>query len=275
MLIAGKVGVSQDVSRLLGEWPYDPDDISVRIVRGDDGRDKVQLRLDLGLLQMEVEGRPDGERPEGCESWLHCYERRQAENDAASPDGPPFVLESEDCAQLMREGIQYYHRYLSFWHLGRYDLCARDTERNLKLFAFVREFAREDRDKLQLDQWRPYVTMMHTRSIATPLVEQGDFAGALAAIDLGIAAIHDFLEEYAQTERADQCNELSQLKQWKKEIVKKKSAARPAEPEDRVSQLRRMLDEAVAQERYEEAARLRDEIQRLGPSSPAGRRASD
>lgn len=271
----GKAGVSQDVSRILGEWPYDPDNISVRIVRGEDGRDKVQLRLDLGLLEMEVEGRPDGQRPEGCESWLECYERRQREHDASGPDGPPFELESEDCAELLREGIQYYHRYLSFWHLGRYDLCARDTERNLRLFAFVREFASDDRDKLQLDQWRPYVTMMHTRSIATPLVEQKDFSGALAAIQTGIEAIHRFLEEYGQTDRADQCNELSQLEHWKKEIVGKESEARPGEPEDRVSQLRRMLDEAVAHERYEEAARLRDEIQRLGPSSPAGRRASD
>ena len=30
-------------------------------------------------------------------------------------DDPPFVLESEDCQRLLREGVQYYHRYISFW----------------------------------------------------------------------------------------------------------------------------------------------------------------
>ena len=37
----------------------------------------------------------------------------------------------------MREGVQYYHRYLAAFHLQRYDLVARDTARNLRLFAFV------------------------------------------------------------------------------------------------------------------------------------------
>ena len=262
--------MSKDISLVLDQWPYDPDDISVRIVHGDDGREKVQLRLDLGLLQMEVAGRPDGERPEGYESWLDCYQRRQRQHDHANPDGPPFELDGEDCANLLREGIQYYHRYLSFWHLGRHDLCARDTKRNLDLFAFVRQFASEDRDKLQFDQWRPYVTMMHTRSVATPLVEQRDFAAALLAIDEGIEGIEEFLVHYDQMDRADSCAELTQLKQWKEAISKKKSAEIPDKPQDRVSWLRGQLDDAITEERYEDAAQLRDEIQRLGPSSPTG-----
>ncbi len=70
------------------------------------------------------------------------HQRRQSEHDAANPDGAPYLLEPEDCAELLREGVQYYHRYMCFWHLGFYELCARDTERNLRLFAFVREHAR-------------------------------------------------------------------------------------------------------------------------------------
>ena len=64
----------------------------------------------------------------------------------------------------MREGVQYYHRYLAAFHLQRYDLVVRDTERNLRLFAFVVEHATRQRDKLQFDQYRPYVTMMNTRA---------------------------------------------------------------------------------------------------------------
>ena len=119
--------MSNDLSRILNEWRFDPESVLVRIVRGDDGRDKVQLRVDLGILQMEMDGRPDGLRPEGFESWLDYYEHRQQAHDEPHLDSAPFVLGEQDCLRLWREGIQYYHRYLSFWHLGLYEPCARDT----------------------------------------------------------------------------------------------------------------------------------------------------
>ncbi len=176
--------MAKDISNTLEGWDYDPDQISVRIVTGDDGREKIQLRLDLGLLQMEFDGRPDGKRVCGCASWLDYYQRKQRDHAANDPD-EPFLLESEDCALLLREGVQYYHRYISFWHLERYELCARDTNRNLRLFAFVRDHGRHTKDKLQFDQWRPYVTMMHARAVATPLIGLKDYRAALGAIDAG------------------------------------------------------------------------------------------
>jgi len=112
--------MSKDISNALAGWSFDPERMNVRIVTGDDGRDKIQLRLDLGLMQMEFQGRPDGERIEGFDSWLDWYLARQRDYDAAHPDGPPLLLETEDCLKLLREGVQYYHRYLSFWHLRRF-----------------------------------------------------------------------------------------------------------------------------------------------------------
>ena len=50
----------------------------MRIVPGDDGREKLQMRIDLGLLQMELDGRPDGQRPAGAESLLDHLEARPA-----------------------------------------------------------------------------------------------------------------------------------------------------------------------------------------------------
>ena len=75
------------------QWPFEPDEVLVRIIPGDDGRSKVQLRVDLGMLQMEMDGRPDGFRPEGFESWLDYYEHRQQEHDETHPDAAPFLLE--------------------------------------------------------------------------------------------------------------------------------------------------------------------------------------
>jgi hypothetical protein len=253
--------VPKDISSILDGWPYEPDAASVRIITGGDGKEKIQLRIDLGLMQMEFHGRPDGFRPHGHESWLDYYRAQQEAHDQANPDASPFRLEPADCAELLREGVQYYHRYLSFWHLRRFELCARDTKRNLQLFAFVREHARRDQDKLQFDQWRPYVTMMHAKAVATPLVELRQIDSARQVVEHGISEIEQFLADYDQMGRADQCFELVHLKKWLKELGKRQpTAAEMYASSDRLAQLRAELDSAIAEERFEEAARIRDEI---------------
>lgn len=260
-----------DITRILEGWEYDPDDVRVRIVAGQDGREKIQLRLDLGLLQMEMDGRPDGTRPEDCESWLDWYEARAAEAAEANPDGPPFCLSHDDCQKLLAEGVQYYHRYVSFWNLKRYDLCARDTARNLRLFAFVRAHARQDRDKLLFDQWRPYVLMMHARAVASPQIDRGEIAAAIEAIDEGIAGIREFLSEYEQEERSEECQELQHLVKWREELEQKSPRSLPKPPPSPGEHLRAALASAVAEERYEDAARLRDQLRDISDDAPPAR----
>jgi hypothetical protein len=255
--------MSNDLSRILNEWRFRPDEVLVRIIPGDDGRGKVQLRVDLGVMQMEMDGRPDGQRPEGVESWLDFYEHRQRAHDETHPDAAPFLLSEDDCLRLWRESVQYYHRYLSFWHLDLYELCARDTARNLRLFAFVRAHARDDRHKFQFDQWRPYVLMMHTRAVATPLVEQRLHEDGLRVIEAGIDAIREFLDEYDQSERAEECVELVSLERWREEILSQEERAAAARPKSAAQILRQKLEAAIAGEEFEEAARLRDQIRKL------------
>ena len=48
--------MSKDITAILDGWDYEPDELQVRIVAGDDGRDKIQMRIDLGLIQMELDG---------------------------------------------------------------------------------------------------------------------------------------------------------------------------------------------------------------------------
>src|SRR4051812_19421016 len=207
------------------------------------------MRVDLGLLQMEMSGRPDGQRPAGFDSLLEAYEARAGSE-------ADFALDSGACAALMREGVQYYHRYLAAFHVQRYDLVARDTERNLRLFAFVVRTASRQRDKLEFDQYRPYVAMMHARARALEALGRQDHATALAQIDLGIEAIRDFLRDYDQMERQAECLELGFLLRWRREVESK----RPRGPGERLEQ---QLELAVALEDYEEAARIRDQLQRL------------
>jgi hypothetical protein len=270
VLILDSRSVSKDINSTLDGWDYDPEQISVRIVKGDDGREKIQLRLDLGLLQMEFDGRPDGKRVAGFASWLDFYQHKQRQHADENFEDTPFQLESEDCAKLLREGVQYYHRYISFWHLERYELCARDTNRNLRLFAFVRQFAQHTKDKLQFDQWRPYVTMMHARAVATPLIGLRDYQAAVGAVDAGIESIRSFLAEYEQSHNAENCSELVYLLRWREEIMAKQGGKSKREPVDPLARLQAELETAINEERFEDAARLRDTIRAHSKATPAG-----
>lgn len=223
------------------------------MIAGDDGRDKIQMRIDLGLLQMECEGRPDGQRPDGFESYLDRGEARLKE---AIEAGEEFSIEPEECSVLMREGLQYYHRYLSAFHLQLYDMVARDTERNLRLFAFVSRHASRRRDKMQFDQYRPYVAMMRSRALALKEIARDDHAAALEKIDEGVRLIREFLEEYHQGDREADCSELNFLLRWRRDVQQE----RPTGPLERLEE---QLELAVALEIYEEAARLRDQIRKL------------
>jgi hypothetical protein len=243
--------VSKDIQPILAGWDYDPDELQVRIIAGDDGREKLQMRIDLGLIQLELAGRPDGRRPEGHESLLDLYEAR-----AAEAGGDDFSLDASACAALMREGVQYYHRYLAAFHLQRYDLVVRDTERNLRLFAFVVRHAARQRDKLEFDRYRPYVTMMWARARASGALARDDHAAALVEIDRGIEGIRQFLRDYGHEDSEAECMELGFLLRWRREVDR----ARPIGPVERLEQ---QLALAVELEDYEEAARLRDQLQRL------------
>lgn len=245
--------MSQDIRPILAGWDFDPDHVQVRVIVGIDGSEKIQMRIDLGLMQMEVDGRPDGERPEGFESLLDYYEAAQRRAEANRED---FTLTPEDCARLMREGLQYYHRYLSAFHLERYDWVARDTARNLRLFAFVVRHAGRRRDRLEFDRYRPYVVMMHTRAVASLALADDDYGAALARIDEGIAAIRRFLTDYGQQEHEAGVSELQFLLQWRSELDRK----RPKGPIERLEQ---QLEVSIKLENYEEAARIRDQINKL------------
>src|SRR5438309_2321867 len=84
--------MSLDLNTILKDWPHESGSIKVRKVTGLDGREKLQLRVDLGVLQMEMSGRPDGQHPHNCESLLQYHQKKAA---CAGAKGEPYELTSE------------------------------------------------------------------------------------------------------------------------------------------------------------------------------------
>ncbi len=245
--------MSQDLNDLLDGWPHEPGQIKVRKIMGSDGQEKVQLRLDLGLIQMEMKGRPDGQRPKGYESLLTFHQHRAR---AAEESDETYKLSAEDCGELQQEGIQYYHRYLSLFQLEDFPAVVRDTQRNLDLFTFVRAHTEREDITWAFDQFIPYVLMMNTRAKASIELEKKSLDAALREIDHGRDLIVAFYTEHEQNDSAEKSAELAFLDEWREELRAKR-------PMSKIDKMRREMESAIEHEAYERAAQLRDEIKAL------------
>ena len=249
-----------DISHLLDQWEYQAGQVVVRRFKAKDGREKIQLRVDLGLLQMNVEGRPDGKRPFGCPSLFEYYRARLHKHVAAhngSDDG--FKLKPEDCARLQLEALQYHHRYICLLQLEDYTNVIRDAERNLAVFDFVSKHAGSEELAWSLQQFRPQLLMVLTRARATEALLANDYAMAIQQIEEGLEKIRSFYHEHARGEAAEMGGEVLSLENWLEEIRAKR-------PLSRREKLERALHEAINCEDYERAAQVRDELRNLKPA---------
>jgi hypothetical protein len=245
--------MSQDLNTILKDWQHENGNIKVRKITGLDGREKLQLRVDLGVLQMEMNGRPDGQRPHKCESLLEYHQKRAAR---AEEKGQPYELTPEQCGELQQEGIQYYHRYLSLFQINDFAGVVRDTERNLDLFTFVTDHTDREELSWSLQQFRPYVLMMNTRAKASILLGEGKFAEAVAEIERGRDAIADFFQHSNFPELISKSSEIAFLDEWLEEVKAKR-------PRSKLEIMEREMEAAIAKELYERAAELRDAIKLL------------
>ena len=245
--------MSLDLNTLLKDWPHEFGSIKVRKVPGLDGREKLQLRIDLGLLQMEMEGRPDGQRPHNCESYLVYHQRRALR---AAERGEEYQLSPEQCGELQQEGIQYYHRYLSLFQIDEFEGVLRDTQRNLDLFTFVDEHSEREDLVWSFQQFRPYVLMMNTRARVSILLADGKFADAMQEIERGRDRIVEFYQQSAFPEMEAKSSEIAFLEEWLDEV-------RARRPLSKLEVMEREMERAIAGERYERAAELRDAIRMI------------
>jgi hypothetical protein len=78
-----------DLSDLFDAWPFEPGKLNVRLITGREGSEKLQIRLDLGVLQMHLDGRPDGLRPAGYQSVLEYFEALCDHVENGAPAPPP------------------------------------------------------------------------------------------------------------------------------------------------------------------------------------------
>ncbi len=252
-----------DLRQILDGWEYEPGKISVRKIIGQDGHEKIQTRVDLGLLQFEPLGRPDGRRPYGCDSMLTFFETRLQEYIARNGDDEGFVLLSEDCRDLRHEAHLFYQRYLSLFVLEEYEGVERDTERNLRLIDLCRLYAESEYDRTALESQWGYVMMMHTRAKVYQAMDAERYDTALSLIEYGRERLIEWEANEERGEGESSAAELEVLDSLREELLEQIPANTPPRLESE-------LNEALTCEDYERAAELRDKLSALRSDQQAG-----
>lgn len=256
----------RDLRYILDGWEYEPGKISVRKIIGHDRKEKIQARVDLGLIQFEIAGRPDGKRPHDCETLLEHHNRRRLRQEA---DGRGFRLTSQECRDLRHEAYLYHQRYVSLFVLEDFAGVIRDTEQTLRVIDLCARHASGQSDREALAAYRNYALMMNARARALLAARQADHQSALSIADETIRQLRRIAEESADAvgedgAPIDNSGEIEMLLALRQELI----AAMPADAPPR---LQSELADALAAEDYELAARLRDRIQKAG--RPRRRRA--
>jgi hypothetical protein len=250
---------SMDISMALRGWEFQQGQVNVRLIRGDDGKPKVQLRLDLGLLQMELNGRPDGKRPHRSLTELDFQRRKLEKHKTKIGNDTGFSLNPRDCQALREESAMFYHRYLSLFVLEQYQAVLRDTQHNLDVLNLCRQYGTTEYDRLCLEQYRAYIIMMHTRAQSCEALRKGYVQTAIAYLRGGIKEVARLLPEENRRKHLRQSHEAHILLDMIKQI-------RGQLPPDPRTVLAQRLKAAVAEERFEEAAQLRDQLQTFSSS---------
>lgn len=236
----------QSLDQLLQDWPFDSQNLSVRLCKGEDGRDVIQMRVDMGILQLETSGRPDGDRPEDCDSYLDVLRKQELEE-------TDFVLDDDECNEVDREFMQFYHRRICWLRLQHYQKAMRDADHTLALMDAAHGHSPDDEWTATHEQYRPFVWFHRTQAHALHELDENGAEGAVHAINDGLEAISDIFAKHEAEEHFETDELVIRLQELRESLRKEYDVGRT---------LQERLQDAVEKEQYELAARLRDELAR-------------
>lgn len=250
--------MTKDLNEILEGWEYEGlDRVVARRITGLDGKEKIQLRIEMGVLQMELEGRPDGTQPNGFESLLDYYHHRLERHRRRYGSDEGFELNHEECVELQRESLQYYHRRISLIAAKEFDRAATDAEHNLQILDLLKAYATNPEDWIRSEQYRAFIITHRTKARVLASLDRGRYQEALNRLEEGIHNIKEVFDSWGRSDLAEHSAEIASLEHLKNEILSRK-------PITRRERLERELREAVEREEYETAARLRDQLRAMG-----------
>ncbi len=237
----------QDIDFILRQWPFQPGAVGARLIIAADGRKVMQMRIEMGLLQMETIGRPDGVRPGGAETYLDYL------NAQVVRQGNSFAFTDEQRTEIDREFLQYYHRRICSLALREFRQAVSDADHTLALMDFIAARSTDPQWTFSHEQYRPFVIFHRAQAAALAAIQQSDPEAAVEEINRALDRIREAYFKMEAEQQFDQDKLVDQLDQLKESLRKEYGLGRT---------LSEQLADAIAAEKYENAARLRDEIAR-------------
>lgn len=239
---------SENIDHILNTWNFEPGRLTARISTASDGRDVLQMRIEMGLLQMEINGRPDGERPYNFDSYLE-YLQSQFLTD------PSTSLTEEDCVEIDREFVQLYHRRICWLALREYEKAVRDADHTLALMDVCRDHSSDEEWIDSHEHFRPFVMFHRIQAKALIELEKHTPEHAIEQLTEGVEQLRSFYEAEGLEDGEDFESDELHVR-----LIELRETLR--EQFDVGQTLSEQLADAVANERYEQAAKLRDRIHR-------------
>jgi hypothetical protein len=237
---------SQHLDRLLRGWKFDPHTLSVREVELTKDRTVLQMRVDMGILQLETSGRPDGAKPQGAETYLDYLLHRELEE-------PQFVLSDAECTEVDREFMQFYHRRICWLRLQRYRDAVADADHTLRLMEVAHQHSPDDEWNHSHEQYRPFVWFHRTQAEAFAELETHGAEAAIEAVSKGLEAIRVIFAEHEVEDQFESDELVVRLVELRESLRREYQVGKT---------LSEQLEDAVRSEQYELAAELRDELAR-------------
>jgi excinuclease UvrABC helicase subunit UvrB len=124
------------------------------------------------------------------------------------------------------------------------------------VFDLVKRYADRDDDRLQLEQWRPYVLRMNAVARAMMAVDDHRFEEAMKIVGDATTSIESLEEMDNPTFKFERERSLHALRELAVQLERDR-------PLTELERLERELKKAVESEQFERAARLRDRIKAL------------
>jgi hypothetical protein len=248
------MGSPRDIDSLLKKWDFQPGEVNARLIKARNGREVLQMRVDMGVLQMETDLRPDGLRPNGAETY---YDYLVGE---VIREGDAFRLSKEQCVEADREFVQYYHRRLCWLSLREYRRAARDADHSLAFMDFVREHSPDEEWTLSHEQYRPFVLFHRVQAGALAALQEGGAESAIGEINAGLTRFRELFARYDAEEQYSGDELVRRLEEMRESVRQRYEVGRTLDEQ---------LAEAVRAENYELAAKIRDRIrQRIRADGP-------
>lgn len=245
MAMRKKSESDKHIDRILDDWPYDPEAVSVRLVKGKDGRELIQMRIEMGLLQLETRGRPDGETPNGADSYFHYLQELIAEKEAG------YELSVDECGECDREFVQFYHRRICWLAMREFRKAVLDADHTLALMDLCRVHSPDEEWTVSHEQYRPFMLFHRIQADALADLDHHGPEAAVSAVNRGLKQMHTVFENDGAELAFDESELVDRLNEFRETLREKFDVGKT---------LNEQLADAIALEQYEKAAKIRDRI---------------